>query len=318
MHLRPTLRLARLTLGLFSTAALLHTKAHAAEPAGSATSFDANQSAEADPLSTLEDLLDRIPDFSALNLPSFVPTGLSIHISPHFGDLVHKPYLRIPVGGRWKMTPYFETHGELEGYFNHGLRKVDGDGGYGFDRWTGGFKFETPEPPTTHAAWSTGADYSTPLGRPPLELTDGYHHFVPYVAMSRIISEEYRLFGYSSVGVDLLSHADPLPSNFGRNELHSDSMIFSAGVARDWTKFRTSLTANFGTTSMISDENHQVFGLRPAIVFPLPHFHGKHTRILVTVGGWSIWGPDGNELGASASMRVDFHFQPGQHSKPSF
>lgn len=318
MRVRPYLHLAGFTLGLFSATGLLRAEASGTATSGSgATSFDANQSADADPLSTLEDLLDRIPDFSALNLPSFVPTGLSIHISPHFGDLVHRPYLRIPVGGRWKMTPYFETHGELEGYFNHGLRNADGDGGYGFDRWTGGFKFETPKPPSTQPAWSTGADFSTPLGRPPLELTDGHRHLVPFVAMSRIISVDNHLFGYSSVGVDLLSHAGGLPANFGRNELHSDSIILSAGVARDWPKFRTSLTANFGTTSLISDENHQVFGLRPAIVFPLPRFQGKHTRIIVTVGGWSVWGPDGHELGASASMRVDFHFQPGPR-KPSF
>jgi hypothetical protein len=318
MRLRPSLRLACLTLGLCSTTALLRAQSNAsASSAPQATSFDANQSADADPLSTLEDLLDRIPDFSALNLPSFVPTGLSIHSSPHFGDLIHRPYLRVPVGGRWKMTSQFETHGELEGYFRHGLRNSNGESAYGLDRWSGGFKFESPKPPSTQAAWSTGADFSTPLGRPPLELTDGHRHFVPYVAMSRIISLDQHLFGYSSVGVDLLSHAGGLPANFGRNELHSDSMIFSAGLARDWPKFRTSLTANFGTTSLISDENHHVFGLRPAIVFPLPRFQGKHTRIIVTVGGWSVWGPDGHEIGASASMRVDFRFHPGAR-KPSF
>jgi hypothetical protein len=298
-------------MGLCAATMLL--RAQSSGPASTAA-FDANQSAEADPLSTLEDLLDRIPDFSALNLPSFVPQGLSIYSSPHFGDLIHKPYLRIPVGGRWKMTRHFETHGELEGYFRHGLRNSNGESGYGFDRWSGGFKIESPEPPSTDMAWSTGADFSTPLGRPPIELTDGYRHFVPYVAMSRIISTDDHLFGYSSVGVDLLSHADPLPSNFGRNELHSDSMIFSVGVARDWPKFRTSLTANFGTTALMSDEHHQVFGLRPAIVFPLPKFQGKHTRLLVTVGGWSIWGPDGHELGASVSMRVEFHYRPGSQN----
>jgi hypothetical protein len=310
MRLGLSLRLACLTLGLCSATVLLRAQSASSSPP--ATSFDSNQSAEADPLSTLEDLLDRIPDFSALNLPSFVPTGLSIHSSPHFGDLIHRPYLRVPVGGRWKMTTNFETHGELEGYFRHGLRKSEGESAYGLDRWAGGFKFESPKPPSTQPAWSTGADFSTPFGRPPLELTDGHRHFVPYVAMSRVISVDQRLFGYSSVGLDLLSHAGGLPANFGRNELHSDSMIFSAGLARDWPKFRTSLTANIGTTSLISDENHHVFGLRPAIVFPLPRFQGKHTRIIVTVGGWSVWGPDGHELGASASMRVDFRFHPGE------
>ena len=318
MRLRSPFRLACLALGLCSATVLLRAQANAsASSSPPATSFDSNQSAEADPLSTLEDLLDRIPDFSALNLPSFVPTGLTFRSSPHLGDLIHRPYLRVPFGGRWKMTNYFETHGDLEGYFRHGLRKSEGESTYGLDRWAGGFKFESPKPPSTQPAWSTGADFATPLGRPPLELTDGHRHFVPYVATSRIVSVEQHLFAYSSVGLDLLSHAGNLPANFGRNELHSDSMIFSAGLARDWPKFRTSLTANFGTTSLISDENHQVFGLRPAIVFPMPRFHGKHTRLLITIGGWTVWGPDGHEIGASASMRVDFRFRPGEH-KPSY
>ena len=38
---------------------------------------------------------------------------------------------------------------------------------------------------------------------------------------------------------------------------------------------------------------------------------------LITIGGWTVWGPDGHEIGASASMRVDFRFRPGEH-KPSY
>src|SRR6185312_6649242 len=200
MRLPSSLRLACLIVGVSSATAIVRAQADAsANSSPPATAFESNQSSDSDPLSTLEDLLDRIPDFSALNLPSFVPTGLSIHSSPHFGDLIHRPYLRVPVGGRWKMTRDFETHGELEGYFRHGLRKSNGESAYGLDRWSGGFKFESPKPPSMQLAWSAGADFSTPLGRPPLELTDGHRHFVPYVAMSRIIAIDQRLFGYSSV-----------------------------------------------------------------------------------------------------------------------
>jgi hypothetical protein len=34
-----------------------------------------------------------------------------------------------------------------------------------------------------------------------------------------------------------------------------------------------------------------------------------------TLGGWSIWGPDGHELGASGSVRIEFNYKAKNGAK---
>src|ERR1700712_3757243 len=81
-----------------------------------------NGPGRADELSTLGDLLDRIPNLAPFALPGFLPKDMfRIYSSPHFGDLVHKDYMRIPVGVRMKVAPELIGYTEIEGYFTHGL-----------------------------------------------------------------------------------------------------------------------------------------------------------------------------------------------------
>ena len=263
---------------------------------------------QATSLSNLGDLLDRLPDFSRFGLSNFMPHDIfQFYSSPHFGDLVHKDFMRVPLGLRAKIAVDYQAHVEVEGYFTHGLAR---SAGYGFDRLNTGFKYASPKtsPTSPDLSWSTGVDFITPLSRPPRDLSDGYQHTVPYVAVSKLLMPDCNLVGYSTLGIDLLN-ATNLPSNFGRNQLHSNSSTLSGGLARDWKKFQALLTASYSSTALFSNETHQVFGLRPAIVFPLTRWQGRHTRLTATVGGWSIWGPDGHELGASGSMRVEFNYK---------
>jgi hypothetical protein len=299
MHCRPFLRFIGLTLGLSLTAIV--------------ASAQSTVPSQATSLSNLGELLDRLPDFSRFGMPSFMPKDVfQFYSSPHFGDFIHRDYMRVPLGIRAKIDQDFDVRAELEGYFTHGLA---GSAGYGLDRLVIGFKYDSPkaQPVSPEMTWSTGVDFITPLSRPPLDLIDGYRHIVPYVAVSKLLVPDSGLVGYSTLGVDLLSHTE-LPSNFGRNQLHSNSFTVSGGLSRDWKKFQTLLTASYSSTALLSNEYHQVFGLRPAIVFPLTRWQGRHTRLTATIGGWSIWGPDGHELGASGSVRVEFNYKP--RSKP--
>lgn len=267
-----------------------------------------NQAAE---LSTLGDLLDRIPNLKPFAMPSFLPKGMfRIFSSPHFGDLLHEDYMRVPIGIRAKTSPSVSSYVEVEGYFTHGLGE---SAGYGLDRLRTGIKYEPVPPPTAASgvAWSTGLDFVTPLSRPPAELSDGYQHISPYVAKSMIIAPDAKLLGFGSFGMDILN-STALPSNFGRNQLHSNSLVMSAGVVRDWKRFRGTITTTFGTTALMSDELHHVFGLRPAVGFPLTRWQGKRTRLLVALGAYSVWGPDGHELGINSSLRVDFIYAAGK------
>ncbi|MCX6950785.1 MAG: hypothetical protein NTV51_01150 [Verrucomicrobia bacterium] len=237
---------------------------------------------------------------------------MRLYVRPHFGDLIHRDYLRVPFGAKYKITENLESNGELETYFTHGI----GDAaGYGLSSIKLGTKCEHVFPQLNDGAGvSLGLNYQTPLSRPPIDLTDGHRHFQPYVAGTRPLVPAWKLLGFASVGADLLDRT-AIPAHFGRNQLHTNSLIFVAGAAREWSRFRTSLTASVTTSSLLSDENENVYALRPEVVFPWKMKPESRTRVLVTVGGRTIWGPDGHELGLSSSVRIEFLFRRERAAK---
>ena len=257
----------------------------------------------------LGDLMDHLPDFKNLGLPGLRPGGpVTIYARPHLGDFLRRDYLRLPVGAKWRVAEHTEFSTELEGYFTHGL----GDGaGYGLSRLRVGAKHENDFKAWPGTAWSWGLDFTTPLSRPPIELSDGHRHTVPYVSISQLLMPKWHLVGYTGFGADFLSHTE-LPAHFGRNELHANSLTFAAGVTREWPKFRGALTATMATSHLISNEGRQVFALRPDVLIPLTRFNGQHTKLLLTVGARAVTGPDGNEFGVSSSLRVEFGTRPSK------
>lgn len=256
----------------------------------------------------LPDFIDRLPDFLSERLPSLEPPGaLRIYVRPHFGDFLHRDYVRIPVGFRDKVTETIEASAEVESYLTHGI----GDAaGYGFSRLQLGVKREHVLPSLGNGGLSVGINYQTPLSRPPLDLTDGHRHLQPFVAATHPLVPAWKVLGYAGVGADFLDRT-VLPAHFGRNQLHSNSLGFGAGIAREWPRFHGALTATIGTSRLMSNENKEVYALRPEIVVPWKSTTGSKTQILFTLGGRAIHGPDGNEYGVSGSMRVEFKLKPG-------
>jgi len=255
----------------------------------------------------ISELLDRLPTMSPFGkLTSDSPFPLKYYARPRLGDLFHRDYMRLPIGARAQITDHVEVATELETYFTHGF----GDAaGYGLSRYRVGTKYEEVMTLAHPLGWSVGTDFETPLSRPPMELTDGHRHLLPYVAFTHVLLDDSRLIGYSSVGLDFLSHS-PLPSNFGRNQLHGNSTTFSTGVTRDFKRFRVALTGNWSTTSLLTNENHNLFSLRPDVLIPLTRKPGVATRthLLLIFGGRAVHGPDGTELGVNGSVRVEFAF----------
>lgn len=262
----------------------------------------------------ISDLLDRLPNmspFGKLSEMTGIPT--KIYVRPHLGDFFHRDYIRIPVGVKAKLTDEIEIHGELESYLTHGF----GDNaGNGLSRGRVGEKYEKVMTILHPIGWSTGVDFDTPLSRPPMELTDGHRHLLPYFAASEMLVPSYNLVGYASLTGDFLSHS-ALPANFGRNQLHGNSITFSSGITRDYKRFRVALTGTWATTSLLSDENKNVFSLRPDILIPLTKTIGPsgRTHLLLIVGGRAVNGPDGTELGVSGSLRVEFAVQSSKAKK---
>jgi hypothetical protein len=252
----------------------------------------------------IAEFIDGLPDILAERLPGFDRTGvLRLYVRPHFGDLVHRDYLRVPFGGRAKVSDNVESSAELQTYFTHGIADA---AGYGLSGIRLGTKCEHVLPSLNDGAgMSVGFNYQTPLSRPPRDLTDGHRHFQPYVAATRPLVPAWKLLGYASIGADLVDRTS-MPAHFGRNQLHANSLIYVAGAAREWPRFRASLTATLTSSRWLSDENKNVYALRPEIVVPWKSRPDARAQILFTLGGRTIWGPDGHEIGLSSSMRIEF------------
>ncbi len=251
-----------------------------------------------------DQLVDSWPDLLDQNLPSLKPSGaVKVYVRPHFGDFFRKDYVRIPVGVRVKVAERIELSSEVEGYLTHGLR--DSFSKNGFSTFRVGSKYEQPLACGNGAALSTGVNFSTPLSRPPVELTDGLRHTQPYVAMTRPIFPQWKLVGFGTIGADLLDMTH-IQTHFGKNQLHTNALGTSFGVTRDWTKFTTSLTLSYTTSELISDESASVVALRPEMTIPFTLGKSERLRWYLTLGARGIHGLDGNEFGVSSSLRVEF------------
>ncbi len=263
------------------------------------------------PFWDISDLLDRLPDMNDFGAPALSDTiPIRYYARPHLGDFIHRDYLRLPVGARAKINEHIELSTELESYFTTGLKD---SAGYGLSQLRVGGKYEEIFSPLHPLGWSTGVDFQTPLSRPPIDLTDGYRHVLPYFAVSEKLVPDCNLIGYASLGADLISHT-PLPSNFARNQLHSDALSLSIGLTRDWKRFQVALTGIWSTTALLSNENHNVFALRPDLLIPLTRRPDRktHTHLLMIIGGRAVHGPDGTDLGVNGSLRIEFAVQPNR------
>ena len=284
----------------FGLALMTHAPALAESAASGAAGWD------------LGELMDHLPDFRNLGLPGMKPGGpLTVYARPHLGDFLRRDYLRLPVGARLHVNERTEFNAEVESYFTHGLSDA---AGYGLSRLRVGAKHENEFKRWPGSAWSWGVDFITPLSRPPMELTDGHRHTIPYVSVSRALVPKWNLVGYTGIGADLLARTD-LPCHFGRNELHANSLTLGAGLTRRWSRFQAALTLTGATSTLMSDEGRQVFALRPDVLIPLSRFDGERTRLMLTVSARAVTGPDGREFGVSSGLRVEFGVVTGK-TKP--
>jgi hypothetical protein len=167
-------------------------------------------------------------------------------------------------------------------------------------------------PQLADGGFSVGLDYRTPFNHAPKNFSDGYRHVQPYVSITHSLSPRFGLVGYGNLAANFLEHT-ALPSNFGRNQLHANSLAVIGGVARSWRYFTASITARLASTALTSDEGRQNFQLRPEIGFPLRRDPEARTQILITLGGRVMWGPDGRQTNTSGGVRVNIHLDRDHH-----
>ena len=256
------------------------------------------------PVVALAEFLDRLPTLVDEGLPSFAPRGdFRLTLRPRFGDLLRRDYFRLLVGARLKANEQLEFSTDVGTYFTHGMRDSVGNGLYLFRI---GSRYEFAYTPDS--GWSVGLDFTTPLSRPPYEITDGLRHTLPSVTYTRTISTDRGVVGFATLGLDLLDHTG-LRVNFSENQLHANSAILTLGVARQWRRMHVILRVFDGNTVLLSNRSQNVAGIRPSIGIPFLRRSDGTPRATATFEGRAIWGPDGFETGVNTRIRLDLNYR---------
>ena len=165
---------------------------------------------------------------------------------------------------------------------------------------------------------AVGLDYLEPIGRPPVDVTDGLEHTIPFMTFSRRLEADPHWRVFWGFGFDHVVTTS-VPGKLEKNQLGDDNVNLSGGVVWDRNRWHYTLEAVVATTTSSGGEHDGTsFTLRPGAVCEIPE---KYTR---WIGGrWVVGGalrfsegPDGFDFGGGAKLRVDFDFKKLIGRKP--
>lgn len=226
-------------------------------------------------------------------------------VHPHFGDVLRRDYLRVSLGARLGVGERTEISPEVESYLTH-RRKGQGSG-YGLGLLRLGAKHQLQRSDDALISTSVGLNTAFPVGRPPLELTDGFNHVAPYVTFSMPWPGTPRLTPFVSLGTDLIWKST-VRGEFTKNQPRSDSLGASAGFYYNQGVFKYTLVTSYRTTALIGRGSRHFTSIHPSVLWQLPP-----TLKFLTAGNWIIglglkagFGPDGTDLGAGVKLRGEF------------
>ncbi len=253
-------------------------------------------------LSRLNSILDG--DFPQLDLPG----TFKILLRPHFGDLVRRDYMRTETGLRWALNERFDITGEASVFFTHGLGDT-GDG-YGIGRVRLGSRYLLDEWPRAGYDTSLALNLEAPVGRPPVDMTDGQYHLTPSFIVQRESRRNRRLSTFAGLGLDLIDPSD-IPGRFGTNQPHEDSINATVGAIYDMGQLKYVFSAIYATTSWIGGTNESFYYLQPSVQWYVPKkftFNSK-TQWIAGFGLNTSWGPDGTNFSVRSRLRAEITFR---------
>ena len=244
-----------------------------------------------------------------IELPQLDPPGtVTLILHPHFSDLVRRDYMRIDGGFRWALNDHFELSSEAAGFFTHGLRH--GDEGYGIGDLRLGTKYIFQEWLRPDFEASVAYNVELPIGRPPVDLTDGHNHYVPSFAIQHHSARNPHLTTFAGAGLDFIGPST-VPGTFSFNEPHDDSFSLTAGGVYDVGQMKWTLSGTYATTAIIGGTTKNFFYLSPSVLWYVPKkimFNAKTQWILV-LGTPMTWGPDGFQFKTTTRVRAEITFR---------
>lgn len=233
--------------------------------------------------------------------------ALRLIVHPHLGDLTKRDHLRTALGFRYGINTRWEASVEADAYFTHGLKQGSFFEDKGFSTLHLGTKYQLGEPFNLGWDTSVGINWQQPIGSPPLDVTDGLRHTAPFVTASHNLvgMPGWRVF--TGFGWDAVTQTTTRGA-LEKNELGDDSINFTGGALYERGSLTYALEATYQTTRWITSTARDVYALRPSVVWVIPEriTHSAKGKWLLGFGLRLTHGPDGNDIGVNAKLRVNF------------
>lgn len=251
----------------------------------------------------------RVRGLFDVDLPRLDPPGtVKLLLRPHFGDLTRRDYLRTEVGFRWAVNDRLELTSEATTYFSHGLGD-SGDGvGIGEMRFGAKYLFRGWPAPGYDASISFNTE--VPVGRPPLDLTDGFNHYTPGLVVQHRWERLPRLTTFAGTQLEFLA-TSTVPGRLTPNTPRDDNIGFTVGGVYDVGQVKWTLSGTFTTSRLPGDTPEDFYQLRPSLLWYVPKkytFNSK-TQWIIGFGTPMTWGPDGFEFKATSRVRAEITFR---------
>ena len=251
----------------------------------------------------------RIEGLFDFDLPRLDPPGtIKLIFHPHFGDFTRRDYVRTDVGFRWAVNRSWEFSSEVSTFITHGLR--DGNEGYGIGDWRMGGKYIFTNWLRPEFEASVALNLDQPVGRPPLDLTDGLRHIVPSFDLQHLSARDPKFSTFANFALDLVAHTR-VPGTLGKNEPHDNSTALTIGAIYDLGQVKWTLAGTFTTTALLSDHADYFFSVLPSLIWYVPKrftLHSK-TQWIVGLGGRATVGPDGQDFSIGSRVRAEITFR---------
>jgi len=258
----------------------------------------------ADPPSLARRTITRLGNLFGGDLPELDrPNVFKLTFRPHFGDLHRRDYLRLETGLRWALSEHFELRSDASVFVTHGLK---GAAGYGIGRVRGGARYIFADLPWRNYETSLDLQVETPVGRPPVDMTDGFAHLRPSFVVQHQLARQPRLTLYGGLGLDFIVKTSILETP-GFNQPHDNSLSLTTGGVYDSGQIKWTFAATAATTALIGERSNQFLYLQPGLLWYVPRrftFNSK-SQFIMGLGARSTWGPDGTDFGLSSRLRVE-------------
>ena len=253
--------------------------------------------------------LHKIPGIFDTDLPKTEQKGsLKFILHPHLGDLTSRSYIRVPLGVRWGVNDHVEFTATVEPFLQHGLRQGSPGSGIGDIQLGGKYAFRDWLKPDYDS--SVGINMRFPVGSPPLDMTDGYYHYSPYLVIARTMPATPGLTVFVSPAIDFMAKSS-VAGTFRKNDTHSSSLLLSGGLVYDRFPYHYTLETGIQSTALVGRDNKQFYFVRPGFAWDLPRrlTFDSHGRWLIGVGVKFTFGPDGTRVDSGGKIRGEFNLK---------